>query len=498
MLLIRKLLNAAILSMILFGVLLRFAFLFIAFEYDELFTVITVDPTLSLGWIVQHWLLIDVHPPLYNILLYFYNTVYYTHWEWWVRIPSLVCSLLSIWVAWRLFPRYLGRSTRWLFVGLFVCSFQLMSFAPLARSYSLLVLLALLHMFVSLDIWRSIFHHDEIPFQKWLCWSILGTLLGYTHYFGVAVFCANAIMLGAGLVGNKRPWRTFLICFSISFGLICLWMIPNFLSNWQQKRFAGNWWASGYWWTAGIYELPQFVFGNYFIYMVVGLLCLGTLLYDAKKLFRKEVVPLLKERIFLFGVISIVVLTILLMSVKIYLLVPRFFFVLFPYVYLFVALSLARWLRKSIIPTLILLGICAWNVYTFEGFAMYRYINMPDNAKQYSLYFLQQHGGKDLFVVVLDGLPVPAMQAMFSYYIQKYYGRKDVAVTVLNPFSSQEIEELIHKNPQAIIWLPNCDHEKINRLQKERGLSFARKLDIGYHCELTLLSAEPTFQNNPI
>ena len=268
-------------------------------------------------------------------------------------------------------------------------------------------------------------------------------------------------------------------------------MIPNFLSNWHQKRFDGNWWAAEYGWTEGVFELTRFIFGEYFIYFGICLICLATVLWDAKKLFRKQFVPLLEERSFLFGVIAIVVLTIFVMSVKLYLIVPRFFFVLLPYIYLFVALSLVRWMRKSIIPALILLGICAWNVHSFEGFAMYRYANMPDNAKQYSVYFLQQHPEKDLVVFVLDGLPVPAMQPMFSYYIQKYYGRKDISVTVLNSFSSKEIEELIHNNPQAIIWLPNCDYEKIYRIQKQTGLSFARKMDIGYHCELMLQPSGP-------
>ena len=57
------------------GVGLRFCFWNIPYEYDEIFTAVTADPTLPLGWIWSHWLLVDVHPPLHNILLWLYNHV---------------------------------------------------------------------------------------------------------------------------------------------------------------------------------------------------------------------------------------------------------------------------------------------------------------------------------------------------------------------------------------------------------------------------------------
>ena len=485
MLCIRKLLNAAMVGLIIIGILLRFVFLFIAFEYDELFTVITVNPVLPLYDIIQNWLLIDVHPPLYNILLYFYNCIYYIQAEWWIRLPSLGCALLSVWVSWRLFPRGLGSSARWIFVGLFACSLQLLIFAPQARSYSLLVLLALLHMLASLNIWRRIWNNELIPLSVWLAWSVTGLLLGYTHYFGVAVFCAGSILLGAGLCWRKKKPTAFLLCFAVVFGLICLWMIPNFISNWEQQRFAGNWWAAEYEWTDGVFQLARFIFGNYSIYLFICGVCLCSLVWDARKAARCQKVPFLAEKVFLFGVISLVVLTVFVLSLKIYLIVPRFYLVLFPYIYLFVALSAARLVSRSLLARGMLVLICGWNVCAFGHLAALRYAHMPDNAKEYSAYFLKYHPGKELFVFVLDGLPVPAMQPMFSYYIQEYYGRKDIPVTVLNSFSVQSMKKLLREHPQAVIWLPNCDLDKIKRLQSWTGIAWKREKDIGYHCELT-------------
>ena len=54
---------------------MRFAFLSVPYEYDELFTAVTANPALPLSWIWTHWLLVDVHPPLHNVLLWAYNHV---------------------------------------------------------------------------------------------------------------------------------------------------------------------------------------------------------------------------------------------------------------------------------------------------------------------------------------------------------------------------------------------------------------------------------------
>ena len=489
----KKILNAGMFALIISGIFLRFSFLFIAFEYDELFTVITVDPALALGWIVKNWLMIDVHPPLYNVLLYWYNQLYYCTAEWWIRIPSLCFSLAAVWASWRMFPSGLGKGARWTFVGLTACSFQLIHFAPQARSYSLLLLLSVLQMFASLDIWRSVQKDINVPWRKWAFWSVWSVLLCYTHYFGVAVFCASSIMLlGQRFVLKRRFWGLF-FCSLGTFGCACLWLIPNFISNWSQKRFSGEWWAAEYRLTEGIFYTAEFLFSSYFIYILVCLACLASVAADFRRVVHKKDYGLLSEKVFLFGVISIVVLTILLMSLKLYLMVPRFFIVLFPYVYLFVSLCLGQYVEKSLLVRAVLVGICAWNVFSFESYALQRYREMPDNAKEFAVHFLTQHKERELFVFVMEGLPREALQAMFSYYIQTYYGRRDISVRVLNTVDEGEIPRLLTAHPGTVIWLPNCSNFKISYLKKQTGLPLVCTKNLGLHCELKLRSPQRIF-----
>ena len=65
--------SACILTLAACSIVLRFVLFDMAYEYDELFTAITADPSLSLKWIYHNWLIVDVHPPLYNILMWCYT-----------------------------------------------------------------------------------------------------------------------------------------------------------------------------------------------------------------------------------------------------------------------------------------------------------------------------------------------------------------------------------------------------------------------------------------
>ena len=106
---------------ILVGLVCRTILLNISFEYDEIFTSITANPAVPLSYIWNHYLAVDVHPPLFNILLWLYNHLVAYGPEWILRFPSLILSFIGLFLAWKLFPRYLPRITRWLFILLLGC-----------------------------------------------------------------------------------------------------------------------------------------------------------------------------------------------------------------------------------------------------------------------------------------------------------------------------------------------------------------------------------------
>ena len=63
-----KIISVVVFCCIWVSIYMRATLFNIGFEYDEIFTAITTNPTLSFVWLFNHWLLADVHPPLYNAL----------------------------------------------------------------------------------------------------------------------------------------------------------------------------------------------------------------------------------------------------------------------------------------------------------------------------------------------------------------------------------------------------------------------------------------------
>ena len=173
---------------ILVGIVCRAVLLNISFEYDEIFTAITSNPALPFSYSWKHYLLADVHPPLHNMILWLYNHVVPYGPEWILRFPSFILSLMGLFLAWRLFPRYLGRTTRWLFVLLLSCNFYLLLYAQHARAYSLMLCVAIVLTFLYLHIAQCLHFKKAVPAEWWVWYGICSLLLCWSHYFGALLF----------------------------------------------------------------------------------------------------------------------------------------------------------------------------------------------------------------------------------------------------------------------------------------------------------------------
>lgn len=165
----------------------------------------------------------DTHPPAYYLLI----------WAWarlggegesWIRLSSVICSMLSVPVLWLVLER-LGVSraaqvvTTWFFA---LNPFQLY-FAQEARMYALLELLVLCGVLAALS-----------NRYGWL--GLINLLLLYTHNYGLFYVAA----LG-GLVLYRREWRLWNL--ALDFGLPGLAFQPWVMVLISQMRTV----ATGYW-----------------------------------------------------------------------------------------------------------------------------------------------------------------------------------------------------------------------------------------------------------
>ena len=164
-----RLFNYACLLFIGAGILARFLLLGNGYEYDELFTAVTSNPNLSLAWIWHNWLMVDVHPPLYNILMWIYNHFVPYGPELWMRLPSVFFGVLGMVLAWGMFPKRYGKTSKILFISFLSCSFWLVLYTQHARAYALMFCLAVPFTYLFLNIAHRIRKANDISCKLWIC-----------------------------------------------------------------------------------------------------------------------------------------------------------------------------------------------------------------------------------------------------------------------------------------------------------------------------------------
>ena len=483
---IRRLLVCSVCGLMMGAVLFRFASVFRFLEYDELFTAITVHPTVSFWWIIKNYLIIDVHPPLFNYLLWLWNHAGPWTSEIYMHSFSLLCSLLAVGIGWYCFPKRLGRTTRFVFIGLLVCSLADIKFAGQARSYSLLLFCCVVLTFSALEVWYCLQKNKPLSWRNYGVFCISGLLAGYTHYFGLATFCAFALfLLGAASYFRRCVWK-------MAFGyagvfLLCLcWLIPNVLQNIYQGRFSGNWWAgqessfSGF-----LIDFYRFLFANSVtcacVLMIVNLGLFGWWFFHRHQVkyqrFNGEIICLLAAILLVFAAVGLV-------SMKAFMFVPRFFFALFPAFFLLEALLLTPWIRRH--NWVLLVFVC------YLGYNLYMYLPQVKQAadswgaKSFAQYFMSQSDKKELFVLAHYGVPPVALQPMMSWYLNVYY-KQPTPVTVLTTLSENDFNEALKRRGDAIIWVPLCPQSfRIKALSEKIGRKIYITQWIDSSCEVTL------------
>lgn len=479
----RRIYTGIWIGLVVVGIIFRFSLLTLSLEYDELFTAITVNPALSLSQIISQYLIIDVHPPLFNILLWGWTHIAPWTSEISLHIPSLLYSLLTLGIGWFCFPRRFGKTARILFILLLSCSATNLHYASQARSYSLLLLLSTGFMFSALHILDCLHRNLKLANRSWLLYAGLGLLLSYTHYFGLAVFCSVSVLLVGWMWYTRHISNKLLVAMVGVFLLACLWLIPNLLYNLQIGRFSGNWWAQQYTLLALLVEFSQFLFTGEQITAWIGIFNIFVWLYFVKHLKNPDYQNNQYELIFLVGTVVMVLVGALVISIKAFMMVPRFFTSVLPFMYLAYALFLAPFLKRFPLAWSVFLSYIVWNLVCFGQFWQARTYFPTEGAKQFAQFLYQEYTDRELFVVVKDGLPDEALYPMMSWYVNQYYHR-DTPTTILNILSDEEFAKTIARRSQAVIWMPMCSSHKLQRIWQEQQRLFAVKYYVGTSCVL--------------
>src|SRR5438105_10649384 len=169
-------------TVLLAGALRVYALDYQSLWSDEIFSLITTDPMLSLR---EFWdrVLADTHPPIYYLLLRLWSSVFGQS-ELAARAPSAVFGILSLCAAAILPGSSLSRSARLALPLLIAASPGAAWYDREARPYALLLLLSTLITLASVRFLRAKVQEDCQARHAILMLMVAALLASFTHYFG--------------------------------------------------------------------------------------------------------------------------------------------------------------------------------------------------------------------------------------------------------------------------------------------------------------------------
>lgn len=203
---------------------------------DELATWMISDfSTLSEAFTKE--IIPDVHPPGYQVLIYFIER-YVGDSEFWLRLPSALAGIASIYAIYRL-GRCLYSSREGLIAAaLLTVSHPGLYYSQEARSYSLLMLFAILTSLFLFLIFRELTTNKNHRLKRYIAFYTASAIVAsYLHYFGLLlVFCQGIFCLGF-LIKTRSGLSIFVIVYTLCLLAYAPWL-PYFF---QQLGRDGIW-----------------------------------------------------------------------------------------------------------------------------------------------------------------------------------------------------------------------------------------------------------------
>jgi uncharacterized membrane protein len=215
------------------GSLLRLAWIWTQpLWYDENFTLAVLRLPLDRMWTA---ILGDVHPPLFYLLYKPFALLDLPTWI--LRIPSVLLSILSLWLAWKVFGLLAEeRGQRVAFLLFSLGASASIFYAQEYRMYSLLTVLLLLAALAMLQ-------------RRWVWFGVSCLALLYTQNYGLLY--VPSLWL-AGVLCDRRDWKKLTFACLCAATLYIPW-IPVLFQ--QQATLSAGYWITPFSLGVGLYDL---------------------------------------------------------------------------------------------------------------------------------------------------------------------------------------------------------------------------------------------------
>lgn len=478
-----SLLAAGVLA--LAGVLARFWGLSKGLTFDELYSMGSSSPDFSLPFIWREILLKDVNAPLYNMLLWFWNHLFPAQNEWSLRLPSLLCGLLMLWAGWKGFPKRLPALTKKIYILILCCNGFLIYYSQEARTYALLLLLAQGLLFAAVSFAVRFQENRPVRRWEWAAYFIGGLITCYLHYFGAAFFFALSACLFGYALYYQRCDKTVFFGGAAVFLAFCPWLWLTAHNGLDQA--AQTWWIPYKWsvWTRG---MAVMLFNSPWTAAAALALCVVAVRVQVKReggrsFFRPEIfLPL--------GATAIVLAFVWAAGFRVNLLLPRYFLVLVPALFLLFCQWLSLLIRRDayliVLVPLLLLGLM-YPAFFDSLLSPARGLNPLQKSAAYTV----KESDEPQLAYYLHEIdyPAPARDKLLHYYPDRA-GLQ----TPLVPLTQELLNERFKTREATRVWVPLCGPKRLAALEKDFDV-YTVEPDYRY-CFITLMP-KSRFDNPP-
>lgn len=228
--------------------------------YDESFTVNLVrKPIPELLRITA----LDVHPPLYYLVVKLFVTVLGDH-LWVYHLPSLLSYLLLLLLTCMFFSKYFDAFTSLLVTAAFCSMPNMIKHALELRMYSMSMLLIAAGMYVSYYIMSQaddMGRPSRHTLKPWILLALVNVSAAYTHYFaGVAAVGISLFLLLFLLLKYGRHAGSRLVCWGIYVGIMVVLYLPWLPTLLSQMSAVDQQYWIGPLTEAALHECPEILF----------------------------------------------------------------------------------------------------------------------------------------------------------------------------------------------------------------------------------------------
>lgn len=270
--------NQKILLSIIFVVAALSRFLFLdlqSFWYDELFTQWACSIN-DFGQFVGQAVLPEVHPPLYNISMYFWAKAFGVS-EIALRLPSAIAGVLLVWSMYKLGSLSRGRSAGLLSAALTSVFWYPLYMSQEARSYIFVLLLSSVFMIYHIKIFSTAKEKADSPRWDCIMFVLSGIATMYIHYYAGMFVVLSMFFLF--LLPREKFLKVLLL-----YVIIGLSYLPWLPTMYKQFSSHDSFWTGSFS-PLALFGALDFITINYRIFSAFPLLLIA--LYLANKVMQR-------------------------------------------------------------------------------------------------------------------------------------------------------------------------------------------------------------------